>query len=384
MIKSVRSMNGKKILPVVICYPFLLMGLLYVPFGVAAQTGEIPQSDQSGTGDASGSLQPLDSSIPRDSASGGVVTPSSDPSSTPQGGTAGTSTTGTGTPVVPTNAALPRSTSPSASAVPIVSAPLPQNSEDLSADMSPDASNQLPIDVEMIPGGAEGGSILLVLIIAFFLVSLPLGYLVLGLRMRKKEKSENENSSRCVDIKKLLDEKLRELTDLKGRLKGKIEEKGRDMLREEVRGTPLEGTLALIEKAEKEYGRLTKLYEECMIECDAKIFKGTIIENSLNEKSVLDGLTIEKTSTIDGEVLHSVLVEESQIDKLQKSIAPGPWYIHLWQPGRDDVRILFRDKTFTIKYSDRGTWADAVAHGKALGIPDEELDFLINTKKGGQ
>lgn len=61
---------------------------------------------------------------------------------------------------------------------------------------------------------------------------------------------------------------------------------------------------------------------------------GTVVENSLNDKGTLDRLHIPKT----------------------------------WQDG---------DWTLHIKRSDTSTWQNAITHGRSLGIPFEQLDFVI-------
>ena len=108
------------------------------------------------------------------------------------------------------------------------------------------------------------------------------------------------------------------------------------------------------------------------------MFKGTIIENSLADRSILDRVKIERHYQSGDWILDEVLVAEEQIPELAKSLADGPWYIHLWQQGHDDVKVIFKDKIFDIKFSDKSTWTDAVSHGKSIGIPDEQLDFPID------
>lgn len=51
--------------------------------------------------------------------------------------------------------------------------------------------------------------------------------------------------------------------------------------------------------------------------------------------------------------------------------------MHFWEPGKDEVLAVFKNKTFDIKHSDKSTWSGAVEHGKSIGIPEEQLDFLI-------
>lgn len=108
------------------------------------------------------------------------------------------------------------------------------------------------------------------------------------------------------------------------------------------------------------------------------MFKGTIIENSLNDKSILEKVQIQKTYYSGNWILHDVFVEEGRISELSKYLADGPWYIHLWEPGKDDIKVVFKNKVFDIKFSDKFTWTDVVAYGKSIGIPEEQLDFPIN------
>lgn len=51
--------------------------------------------------------------------------------------------------------------------------------------------------------------------------------------------------------------------------------------------------------------------------------------------------------------------------------------MHFWEEGKDDVVVVYKDKNFRIKYSDKSTWAEAVEHGKSRGIPEEQLDFIV-------
>ncbi len=107
------------------------------------------------------------------------------------------------------------------------------------------------------------------------------------------------------------------------------------------------------------------------------MYNGTIIENSLKDKSILDKVKVEKTYHDDDWILHDVLIREDQISELSHYLDDGPWYIHLWESGKDDVIVVFKDKVCAIKYSDKNTWKDAVAHGKSIGIPDQHLDFAV-------
>ncbi|MFA6476465.1 MAG: hypothetical protein WCV68_03585 [Candidatus Paceibacterota bacterium] len=107
------------------------------------------------------------------------------------------------------------------------------------------------------------------------------------------------------------------------------------------------------------------------------MLKGTIVENSLSDKEILNHLKIEKTYNSEDWILHDVWVEENQVAGLAKSLDSGPWYIHLWEPGKDEIIVIFKDKTFIIKQSDKSTWSETIAYGQSIGIPEEQLDFIV-------
>lgn len=108
------------------------------------------------------------------------------------------------------------------------------------------------------------------------------------------------------------------------------------------------------------------------------MYKGIIVENSLADKNILGEVKIIKTWQSSNWTLHDVLIEENQITKLSDSLSDGPWYIHVWKPGTDSVKVIYKNKIFDINHSDKSTWTEAVAYGKSIGILEEQLDFVIN------
>ena len=108
------------------------------------------------------------------------------------------------------------------------------------------------------------------------------------------------------------------------------------------------------------------------------MLKGTIVENSLADKSILQKIKVEKTYQSGSWTLYDVLVNENTIPELAKALGIGPWYIHLWELGQDDVLVVFKDKVIPIKHSNKSTWQPAVEFGLSIGIPKEQLDFPID------
>lgn len=114
-----------------------------------------------------------------------------------------------------------------------------------------------------------------------------------------------------------------------------------------------------------------------------KEYKGTIIRESLTDQRILEKLHIVKEYVEDDQDnpennwhLVTVMVSKDEISEIQPFIKrEGGWYMHFWKGN--DVIVVFRDKTFTIKYNDKTTWKDAVDYGLSMGVPAEQLDFLI-------
>lgn len=105
--------------------------------------------------------------------------------------------------------------------------------------------------------------------------------------------------------------------------------------------------------------------------------KGVIVENSLADKSIITDVEVVRTWEDGDWKLREVEVSKEWAETFGRYLNDGPWYVHFWEPGSDDVLVVFKNKNFTIKHSDRNTWTQAVEYGKSIGIPEEQLDFLI-------
>jgi len=108
-------------------------------------------------------------------------------------------------------------------------------------------------------------------------------------------------------------------------------------------------------------------------------YKGIIIEESLENQDFLkDAQIIESTISEDGEWhMHTVLVSPEYLEQLAQNLKDGTWYAHFWN-GRDVIAV-FKGKTFRFNFDDKNTWGETLAHGRSLGIPEEQLDFPIDS-----
>lgn len=112
------------------------------------------------------------------------------------------------------------------------------------------------------------------------------------------------------------------------------------------------------------------------------MYKGVIVEESLTDNRLLNRFKIvgvQITTQDDPSErwhLYTVLANREDMDVLAHALKPEKWYAHFWEGN--EVIAVFPGHTFTFQYDHPQTWADAIAYGRRLGIPDEQLDFVID------
>lgn len=109
-------------------------------------------------------------------------------------------------------------------------------------------------------------------------------------------------------------------------------------------------------------------------------YKGTIIEESLIDNRIINDLQIigfrisEDENPIDRWHLYTIMVDDDDIDRLSRNIKAG-WYMHFWQDK--DIIAIFKDRIFKFNYDDKASWESATNFGLSMGIPREQLDFIV-------
>jgi hypothetical protein len=123
--------------------------------------------------------------------------------------------------------------------------------------------------------------------------------------------------------------------------------------------------------------------------------EGVIIEESLEDKSVLKRVKITKTEVekvtpkhktpwVRQWTLHTVEIPESVAKDIADELGRALDSRHSWYADfkNDSVHyIVFRNKVFCIDRTSRKQYDEATAYGLALGIPDYQLDFGSYTKE---
>jgi len=127
------------------------------------------------------------------------------------------------------------------------------------------------------------------------------------------------------------------------------------------------------------------------------IFYGVIIEESLENKSVLNkakilSTRIEKvlekheTPWLSQWTLHNVEIPESEAEEIAEDVSKsldrshgGSWYADF---KNDKTHfIIFRNKIFKIERTSKEQYEEATRYGISLGIPDYQVDFSPFVKK---
>ena len=121
---------------------------------------------------------------------------------------------------------------------------------------------------------------------------------------------------------------------------------------------------------------------------------GTIIEESLEDKSVLKNLKIlstkvekvieeHKTPWVKQWTLCQVEIPESEAESVAEKLSSALDSKHAWYAdfkNKNPLFIIFRDKVFKINRSNPEEYKPVTKYGLTLGIPDYQLDFSPDIK----
>ncbi len=162
----------------------------------------------------------------------------------------------------------------------VVGAPITTSTKE-TPKPAPPAETSLPVTPPTIqatsvlpPQSRSGSEETLSKLLWLFTVIPGVAFLGLGARLlqkkNRKKESGKENNRDCFNLKKLMEDKFKELVDLKGQLEGKAKEKIREQVREAAKETPAAEILKRIEQAESEYKRFKALFEKCVWETKRK------------------------------------------------------------------------------------------------------------------
>lgn len=72
------------------------------------------------------------------------------------------------------------------------------------------------------------------------------------------------------------------------------------------------------------------------------------------------------------------MINKEQIRLLAENMNDGKWYTHFWDVEGNITVVFSGGKIFNFNYHNKETWKDAVSYGLQMGVPLEQLDFLID------
>ena len=124
-------------------------------------------------------------------------------------------------------------------------------------------------------------------------------------------------------------------------------------------------------------------------------FNGVIIEESLENKDVLQKVKIIKTKVeevteehktpwIKQWTLHTVEILENQADEIAEDLSKSLDSEHSWYADFKNDKfhyIIFRNKVFFIDRSSKEQYDEAKKYGISLGIPEYQVDFHPDIKE---
>lgn len=109
-------------------------------------------------------------------------------------------------------------------------------------------------------------------------------------------------------------------------------------------------------------------------------YKGIIVEESLidnrmmNDFNIIDFRISSDENPADRWHIYTVMIDRNDMDRLSRNIK-SRWYMHFWK--NREVIAIFQGKKFEFDYDNKSSWAPAVEYGLSMGIPKEQLDFII-------
>ncbi|MCX6786105.1 MAG: hypothetical protein NTZ18_04650 [Candidatus Komeilibacteria bacterium] len=124
-------------------------------------------------------------------------------------------------------------------------------------------------------------------------------------------------------------------------------------------------------------------------------YKGTIIEESLENKAILQKINILKTKVekviekhqtpwINQWTLHTIEISENQADFIAQELSQSLDSKHTWYADFKNNHchyIIFRNKVFKVDRSNKEQYNEVTKFGVSLGIPDYQLDFSPHIKE---
>lgn len=215
---------------------------------------------------------------------------------------------------------------------------------------------------------------------------LALGAFGLTFLVRGNQKKTGDER-KCDNIKELLEQKKKELEEMiKAWPEEKLKVLAMDAALTQAKKDP--AARVSIEAGQRAHKEITSLkktiemlqsrFDLCMLSIHVPgtgEYEGTLAENSLVDAAVLEHIRVTGTHVHDAMSVKKVSVSEKQIEKLERQLVDGPWHMRFQRNGTDEGLIVFKDKRFPISFFDSTTWRAAAAHGRALGIREELLDF---------
>lgn len=116
------------------------------------------------------------------------------------------------------------------------------------------------------------------------------------------------------------------------------------------------------------------------------VWKGCFISESLVDPTILNNyhcskiritgadLPIDDKGTKGRWHMYWIEVDVDSFHTFEQNMKYN-WYGHFWKGN--NIKAIFENRIFDLEKEDKTTWTEAIEYGKTQGIPEEQLDFLI-------
>ena len=113
-------------------------------------------------------------------------------------------------------------------------------------------------------------------------------------------------------------------------------------------------------------------------------YKGTIVKESLTKTTILKSISIANVEETDDENpkdrWHIYYISSIDINKIKQisALLKKKWYAHFW--SKTELIVAYPNKIFKTKRGKK-IQKEIIDYGKKQGIPEEQLDFVIDEEK---
>lgn len=107
-----------------------------------------------------------------------------------------------------------------------------------------------------------------------------------------------------------------------------------------------------------------------------EVYRGIVVQESLDTKDILDDLDQIKTKTVMGKWhLVELYATKAQMKEVGKHLMDH-WYMHFWKDTHV-IAVFAGNKVFEFDYNDKKTWKNVMQYNDFMELSLTDQDFPI-------